>query len=161
MSLAVQTDYLSIGEQLEALIDDEQDALANTANFVALVYDNLARVNWAGVYVLRGEDLVLGPFQGKPACIRIPVGRGVCGTAAQRRESLRVADVHTFDGHIACDPASRSELVVPLVCNGTLIGVLDIDSPVTNRFSAADQAGVEALCASFVRKLEVAGGAFI
>jgi GAF domain-containing protein len=161
MSLAVQTDYLSIGEQLEALIGDEQDALANTANFVALVYDNLARVNWAGVYVLRGEDLVLGPFQGKPACIRIPVGRGVCGTAAQRRESLRVADVHTFDGHIACDPASRSELVVPLVCNGTLNGVLDIDSPVTNRFSAADQAGVEALCASFVRKLEVAGGAFI
>lgn len=161
MSNTVQTDYDLLVAQAEALIGSEQDPLANTANFVALVYDSLERVNWAGVYVLRGDELVLGPFQGKPACIRLPLGKGVCGTAAERRESVRVEDVHAFDGHIACDPVSRSELVVPLVCNGSLIGVLDIDSPVTHRFSAADQSGVEALCATFLKKLENAGGAFI
>lgn len=161
MSNAIHTDYDSIGLQLEALLGDERDPLANTANFVALVYDSLETVNWAGVYVLRGDELVLGPFQGKPACIRLPFGKGVCGAAAKQGKSLRVDDVHAFDGHIACDPASRSELVVPLVSDGALIGVLDIDSPVTHRFSAADQSGVEALCAIFLGKLEDAGGAFI
>ncbi|MEQ9561145.1 MAG: GAF domain-containing protein [Woeseiaceae bacterium] len=161
MSKANQPDYELLAEQADALIGGESDALANTANFVALLYDNLDRVNWTGVYVLRGDELVLGPFQGKPACIRIPLGKGVCGTAAQKRESILVADVHAFEGHIACDPASRSELVVPLICNGKLLGVLDIDSPDTDRFSVADKAGIETMCARLIRQIERAGGAFI
>jgi L-methionine (R)-S-oxide reductase len=106
-----------------------------------------------GVYVLRGDELVLGPFQGKPACIRLPVGRGVCGTAARAMQSLRVRDVNAFEGHIACDPASRSEIVVPLVIGGGLAGVLDIDSPIYDRFSERDQAGLESLCDSFTQAL--------
>jgi GAF domain-containing protein len=155
------TDYKLLGKQAEALISGEPDALANTANFVALLHDNIDRINWIGVYVLRGDELVLGPFQGKPACVRIPLGQGVCGAAAKRRQSLRVADVHAFDGHIACDPASNSELVVPLIVGERLIGVLDIDSPLLDRFSAADQRGVEAACRVLVRGLEAAGGTFI
>jgi L-methionine (R)-S-oxide reductase len=155
------TDYELLGKQAAALIGGEPDALANTANFVALLHDSIDRINWIGVYVLRGDELVLGPFQGKPACVRIPLGQGVCGVAAKQQQSLRVADVHAFDGHIACDPASNSELVVPLIVSERLVGVLDIDSPFTDRFSAADQSGVEAVCRVLVRVLETAGGTFI
>jgi GAF domain-containing protein len=161
MTYTRQVDYASLQKQAEALIADESDALANTANFIALLNENIAGINWVGIYVLRGDELVLGPFQGKAACVRIPLGRGVCGVAAERRSTLRVADVHAFDGHISCDPASNSELVVPLVAGERLVGVLDIDSPHHDRFSAEDQRGIEALCATFVRKLEVSGSAFI
>ena len=144
-----QPDYALLDSQLRALLGDESDALAATANFVALLYNAIPEINWLGVYVLRGEELVLGPFQGKPACVHIALDEGVCGAAASTLETQRVADVHAFPGHIVCDPDSRSELVVPLVVHEQLVGVLDIDSPVTARFSAADQAGVEALCATF------------
>ena len=153
MKPAWDVDYPELRGQLAALIGDEPDALANTANFVGLLYGALPDINWLGVYVLRGDELVLGPFQGKPACIRLPLGRGVCGTAAGRMKSLRVPDVNAFEGHIACDPASRSEIVVPLVIGGRLAGVLDIDSPVYDRFSERDQAGLESLCESFTRAL--------
>jgi len=143
------TDYKLLESQLIALVGDENDALANTSNFVALLYNAMADVNWLGVYVLRGEELVLGPFQGLTACVRIPVGKGVCGTAAAKIETQRVADVHDFPGHIACDVASRSEIVVPLLVDEQLIGVLDIDSPTPDRFSAADQDGIESLCNTF------------
>ena len=144
-----QPDYALLDSQLRALLADESDALAATANFVALLYNAIPEINWLGVYVLRADELVLGPFQGKPACVHIALDEGVCGAAASTRETQRVADVHAFPGHIVCDPDSRSELVVPLVIHEQLIGVLDIDSPVTSRFSASDQAGVEALCATF------------
>lgn len=140
------TDYKTLDAQAAALLDGEPDTLANVANFVALLYANLSDTNWVGYYVLRGDELVLGPFQGKPACTRIPLGRGVCGTAAASGKTQRVADVHAFDGHIACDPDSNSELVVPIIANGKTLGVLDLDSPSTGRFSAEDQAGVEMLC---------------
>jgi len=142
-------DYELLDSQLRALIAGEPDPLAAASNFVALLYNAMSEVNWLGVYVLRGEELVLGPFQGKPACVRIGLDEGVCGAAASSRETQRVADVHAFPGHIACDPESRSEIVVPLIAHDRLIGVLDIDSPVTSRFSAADQAGIERLCATF------------
>ena len=145
----MQADYELLQSQLSALLADETDALANTANFVALLNQALHDINWIGVYILRGDELVLGPFQGLAACVRIPLGKGVCGTAAQTRETQRVADVHDFPGHIACDAASRSELVVPLIIDNELVGVLDIDSPSKNRFSAADQAGIEAICRTF------------
>ena len=143
------TDYRLLDSQLHALLDDEPDALAAASNFVGLLYNALEQVNWLGIYVLRGDELVLGPFQGKPACVHIALDEGVCGAAASTLQTQRVADVHAFPGHIVCDPDSRSELVVPLVAHGQLIGVLDIDSPVTRRFSAADQEGVEKLCESF------------
>ena len=143
------TDYALLDTQVEALLGDEPDALANTANFVALLYNALDDVNWLGIYVLRGEELVLGPFQGQPACVRIALGSGVCGTAAQSRETQRVPDVHAFPGHIVCDAASRSEIVVPLIVDGELVGVLDIDSPSLDRFSESDQAGIERLCATY------------
>lgn len=143
------SDYDRLARQVTALVDGEPDLLANTANFVALLRQALVDVNWLGVYVLRGDALVLGPFQGLPACVRIPLGKGVCGTAALRRETLRVPDVHEFPGHIVCDAASRSELVVPLVCRDRLFGVLDIDSPLPDRFSAGDQAGVERVAAAW------------
>lgn len=146
-------DYGSLERQLAALIADEPDQLANTANFVGLLYDALPEVNWLGVYVLRGEELVLGPFQGKPACVRLPLGKGVCGEAAAARRTLRVPNVHEFAGHIACDAASNAELVVPLVVGDTLVGVLDIDSPVFDRFSENDQQGIEALCRTFTGRL--------
>lgn len=144
-----QTDYKLLQSQLTALIADESDALANASNFVALVYNALDDVNWVGIYVLRGEELVLGPFQGKTACVRIPIGSGVCGTAAATLETQLVADVHAFPGHIVCDADSRSEIVVPLLAAGKLIGVLDIDSPSLDRFSEADQQGLEALCKTY------------
>ena len=147
------TDYESLGRQLRALLAGESDSLANAANFVALLYDGIDAINWLGIYVARGEELVLGPFQGKPACVRIPFGTGVCGNAASRRQALRIADVHAFDGHIVCDPQSRSELVVPLIAGDRLLGVLDIDSPSEARFDDHDQRGVEALCRTFVDSL--------
>ncbi len=142
-------DFNLLDSQLRVLLGDETDALANASNFIALLYNAIDDIHWTGIYVLRDNELVLGPFQGRPACVRISVGSGVCGTAAATLETQRVADVHQFDGHIACDPESRSELVVPLLTNGELIGVLDIDSASPDRFSAADQAGVERLCESF------------
>jgi L-methionine (R)-S-oxide reductase len=140
--------YRDLLSQAEGLFHGETDAIANAANLSALIYHGLPDLNWAGFYLLRGEgELVLGPFQGKPACIRIPLGRGVCGTAAERRQSVLVEDVHAFPGHIACDAASRSELVVPLLRDGKVLGVLDLDSPLPGRFDAEDQAGIEALAA--------------
>ena len=136
--------YADLQRSLAGLLAGETDLIANTANFAALVYTTLPDLNWAGFYFLRGHELVLGPFQGRPACVRIAVGRGVCGTAAARRASVLVPDVQLFPDHIACDAASRSELVVPLLEGNTLIGVLDLDSPLPARFSVIDQAGMEA-----------------
>lgn len=150
----VPVDYQSLNKQLAALIADEKDALANAANFVGLLYTGISDINWLGIYVLRNGELVLGPFQGRPACVRIPLGQGACGTAAERMQTLRVDNVHEFAGHIVCDPASKSEVVVPLSMHGKLVGVLDIDSPQVSRFSEEDQLGVELLCNTFVHKLE-------
>lgn len=143
--------YELLAAQLEALLADERDFVANAAQFSAFLFHELGDLNWAGFYLNKGEQLVLGPFQGKVACVRIPFGRGVCGTAASSRQTQRVEDVHAFPGHIACDSASNSELVVPLVKDGRLIGVLDLDSPSTARFSPDDQVGVERLVAIFLR----------
>jgi GAF domain-containing protein len=142
-------DYKLLDAQLGSLLADEPDALASAANFVGLLYNALADINWLGIYVLRGDDLVLGPFQGQPACVHIPAGAGVCGAAAVTGETQRIADVHAFPDHIVCDAASRSEIVVPLVVNDSLIGVLDIDSPTLDRFSADDQRGIEKICQTF------------
>lgn len=147
-------DYDLLDSQVRGLLDDETDALAAASNFVALLYNALADVNWLGIYVLRGNELVLGPFQGKPACVRIAMGDGVCGAAAATANTQRVDDVHTFPGHIACDVDSRSELVVPLIASDRLIGVLDIDSPSLARFNEADQSGVEKICKTFCRLQE-------
>ena len=119
-----------------------------------MLYAEIPDINWLGIYVLRSGELVLGPYQGQPACVRIPLGRGVCGTAAARQETLRVGNVHNFSGHIACDPVSVAEIVVPLLLHGRMVGVLDIDSPTPARFGAADQSGVEMLCATFLGQLE-------
>jgi L-methionine (R)-S-oxide reductase len=129
--------------ELNALIDGESDWIANLANASALLYHSLDQVNWAGFYLLRGAELVVGPFQGKPACVRIALGRGVCGTAAERRQTLVVPDVHQFTGHIACDSASNSEIVVPMIKHDQLLGVLDIDSPIKSRFDEEDRRGLE------------------
>ncbi|GGO97273.1 GAF domain-containing protein [Stakelama pacifica] len=137
--------YRDLTSALDALTADEPDAIANMANVAALIWQYLPDLNWAGFYRMVGGELVLGPFQGKPACIRIAVGSGVCGTAAETRETQLVEDVHAFPGHIACDAESRSELVVPIVSQGELIGVLDLDSPKAARFDAGDAAGCEAL----------------
>ena len=154
-----ETNYALLESQLRQALGDERDPLANAANFVAVLYNALDNVNWLGLYLLRDDELVLGPFQGLAAVARIEMGRGVCGTAAATRTTQRVPDVHAFPGHIACDVASRSELVVPLELGGELIGVLDIDSPVPDRFSEADQAGVESLCAAFLGVLDERGQA--
>jgi len=145
--------YRELSLQLANLLEGERDSIANAANTAALLYHTLPDVNWVGFYFLKGAELVLGPFQGKPACVRIAVGSGVCGTAAQRRKSVVVPDVNAFPGHIACDSASRSELVVPLVLDGALIGVLDLDSPSLARFDEADRIGCEQLAAVFLRSL--------
>ena len=142
--------YADLASQLRGLVGGERDIIANAANTAALIFNLLPDLNWAGFYFLRDVELVLGPFQGLPACIRIAIGRGVCGTAATTRTTQLVADVHEFPGHIACDAASRSELVVPLVRDGELLGVLDLDSPLPGRFDAEDQAGIEALAAIFL-----------
>jgi L-methionine (R)-S-oxide reductase len=137
--------YTELAQQLAALIASEPDRIANVANMAALIYHGLPELNWAGFYFAQGNELVLGPFQGKPACVRIAWGKGVCGTAAARRRSLVVPDVHEFPGHIACDEASASELVVPLLLGGRVVGVLDLDSPVHGRFDEEDRAGCERL----------------
>jgi L-methionine (R)-S-oxide reductase len=136
--------YRELNAQLAGLFLGERNGLANAANMSALLYEALPNLNWAGFYFLQGGELVLGPFQGKVACVRIPVGRGVCGSAAERRETLIVPDVHAFPGHIACDAASRSEIVVPLVKEGRLLGVLDLDSPQLARFDQEDAVGLNA-----------------
>ena len=143
--------YAELVAQTRSLLADEHDLIANAANFSSLVFHSLADLNWAGFYFHDGRELVVGPFQGKPACVRIALGRGVCGTAAQSRTTQLVRDVHAFPGHIACDAASQSEIVVPLVAaDGTLVGVWDVDSPVLNRFDEDDARGMEALCAVFM-----------
>jgi L-methionine (R)-S-oxide reductase len=139
--------YRELAQMAEGLFRGERDAIANAANLSALLWMGLADLNWAGFYFLRGPGLVLGPFQGRPACVRIELGRGVCGTAAQKRETIVVPDVEKFPGHIACDAASRSEIVVPLTRNGRLMGVLDLDSPLAARFDEDDVRGLEGLAA--------------
>ena len=135
--------YRKLEQQLAALLHGERDAIANQANTAALLWQTLPDLNWAGFYRFDGSELVLGPFQGKSACVRIQVGRGVCGAAAIMGKTVVVPDIHEFPGHIACDAASRSEIVVPLVKDGNLLGVLDLDSPLLNRFDAADKSGLE------------------
>lgn len=142
--------YEELLRQARGLFEGERDVIANAANLSALMAFHLEGLNWAGLYFLRGDELVLGPFQGKPACVRIAVGKGVCGAAVAKRASVLVADVHAFPGHIACDSASQSELVVPLLRDGRVLGVIDLDSPRKARFAPVDQAGVEALARLFV-----------
>jgi L-methionine (R)-S-oxide reductase len=143
--------YRELCDQLRGLLDGEDDAIANAANTSALVFQAMPDINWAGFYFLQAPDeLVVGPFQGKPACVRIAVGKGVCGTAVAQSRTILVEDVHEFPGHIACDAASRSELVVPLVRDGAVLGVLDLDSPSPGRFDIEDQAGLERLAAIYV-----------
>lgn len=146
--------YVDLAAQVRALLAGERDRIANAANLSALVYHALPALNWVGFYFFDGKELVVGPFQGQPACVRIALDRGVCGAAATSRKTQRVADVNEFEGHVACDSASRSELVVPLFRGDELIGVFDIDSPQTHRFDADDQAGMEAIAQIFVESLE-------
>ncbi|QYE34712.1 GAF domain-containing protein [Polymorphobacter sp. PAMC 29334] len=153
ISAATKTEfYADLAAQLRGLLGDETDPVANAANTAALIFMSLPDLNWAGFYFLRGGELVVGPFQGKPACVRIALGRGVCGTAAAERRTIVVADVHAFPGHIACDAASRSEIVVPLIRENVLIGVLDLDSPLPGRFDDDDRAGIERLAAIYCRQ---------
>ena len=137
--------YPLLVQQLQAITDNVPHKIANLANTSALLWEALDNLNWVGFYLLEGDTLILGPFQGKVACIEIPMGRGVCGTAAARGETVRVEDVHAFPGHIACDSASNSEIVIPLFRNGEVVGVLDIDSPILARFTPDDQIGLEAV----------------
>jgi L-methionine (R)-S-oxide reductase len=146
--------YADLVQQAQGMLAGEPSLVANAANFAALVFNSLPDLNWAGFYLYDGTELVVGPFQGKPACIRIALGRGVCGTAAQSRETQVIRDVNSFDGHIACDAASQSEIVVPLVKpDGSLLGVWDVDSPSIARFDEEDRAGMEALCNVFMQAL--------
>lgn len=146
--------YAQLLEQARALLAGERDPIANSANLSALLFHQLPDLNWAGFYLFDGTELVVGPFQGLPACVRIPLERGVCGAAARSRQTQCVDDVHAFPGHIACDAASRSELVVPLLhADGRLFGVLDMDSPLPGRFSADDQHGIEAIARTFMESL--------
>lgn len=147
--------YAELAEMLEGLLTGERDPIANLANASALIRDGLNDLNWVGFYLLRGGELVLGPFQGKPACVRIPIGKGVCGTAVALATSVLVEDVHAFPGHIACDAASQSELVVPLLRQGRVLGVLDLDSPRPARFDEDDRIGCEDLVAVLLRHIEV------
>jgi len=147
--------YRELNAQLAGLFADETNGLANAANMCAVLYYGLPELNWAGFYFLQDNELVLGPFQGKVACVRIALGRGVCGTAAQRRETIVVPDVHAFPGHIACDAASRSEIVVPLVQGGRLLGVLDLDSPELARFDGEDRDGLNTVCQLLLAKSDL------
>jgi GAF domain-containing protein len=142
---AKQTMYADLRSQLQGLVAGESDLIANTANFSSLVFNSMPGLNWAGFYFLKDDELVLGPFQGKPACIRIKKGRGVCGTTVVEGKAIVVPDVHAFPGHIACDVNSRSELVVPVFANGVVFGVFDLDSPLPNRFDDVDAAGIQSL----------------
>ena len=145
--------YRQLAEQARAMVHGERDRIANAANLSALVYNALPDLNWVGFYFFDGTELVVGPFQGLPACIRIPLDKGVCGAAASTRTTQRIDDVHAFPGHIACDAASRSELVVPLIRDGALVGVFDIDSPVPARFGVDDQEGLETIARLYVESL--------
>jgi len=145
--------YAGLAGQARGLLHGERDRIANAANFAALVWHALPDINWCGFYFFDGQELVVGPFQGKPACVRIALGRGVCGTAALTRTSQLVRDVNAFDGHIACDSASRSELVLPLLHEGRLLGVWDVDSPLVARFDEEDRAGMQTLCDIFLDSL--------
>jgi GAF domain-containing protein len=147
-------DYAALASELRGLLADERDLIANAANATSLIYHALHGLNWCGVYLFKGGELIVGPFQGKPACVRIALGKGVCGSAAAERKTIVVPDVHAFPGHIACDAASRSEIVVPLLAGGELLGVLDLDSPELARFDEADRRGLEQLAAVFVNSLE-------
>lgn len=151
------TNYDTLNQQALALLGDEPDLVANLANISSLLFNELSDINWAGFYLYKDAQLVLGPFQGRPACIRIPMGKGVCGTAAQTLTIQRITDVHDFPGHIACDAASNSEIVLPLVVNGELFGVLDIDAPIFDRFTAADESGLTQLAVILVNHLERMG----
>lgn len=151
--------YAGLASQARALLEDEPDLIANAANFSALLFHTLPDLNWAGFYLFDGNELVVGPFQGQPACIRIPMGRGVCGLAAQSRRTQVVEDVNAHPNHIFCDSASRSEIVVPLVrADGSLLGVWDVDSPHTGRFDDDDRAGMEALCGVFMQAVTACHG---
>lgn len=145
--------YELVIKQLRALLEDEKNQIANLSNAAALLNQFLDNVNWVGFYLTEGEELVLGPFQGLPACVRIPLGKGVCGTAASEKRTQRIADVHAFPGHIACDAASQSEIVIPLVKDNVTIGVLDIDSPIKNRFDEIDQQMLEAFSQALIEYL--------
>ena len=151
------TNYDTLNQQALALLGDEPDVVANLANISSLLFNELSDINWAGFYLYKDAQLVLGPFQGRPAGIRIPMGKGVCGTAAQTLTIQRITDVHDFPGHIACDAASNSEIVLPLVVNGELFGVLDIDAPIFDRFTAADETGLTQLAVILVNHLERMG----
>jgi GAF domain-containing protein len=153
-SLSKSQRYDSIVSSLRPLLEGESDPLANLANASGLLAQSLEGINWCGFYLLRGEELVLGPFQGKPACVRIAVGKGVCGAAAARRTTIVVPDVNRFPGHIACDPASRSEIVVPILQGGVLRGVLDVDAPEVERFGDEDRAGLEKFVETLVPLVE-------
>jgi L-methionine (R)-S-oxide reductase len=146
--------YRQLAAQLSSLLAGERDLIANAANFSALVFQSLSDINWAGFYFVKDGELVLGPFQGKPACVRIRVGQGVCGAAAAKRETFIVPNVHEFPGHIACDGASNSEIVVPLMKHSKLLGILDLDSPTLARFDEEDGAGLETLVKILLRELE-------
>jgi GAF domain-containing protein len=142
--------YANLQLQLRSLLEGERDFIANAANFAALLYHSVPDLNWAGLYLRKGNELVLGPFQGQPACVRIPIGKGVCGTAAEQRQTILVDNVHEFPGHIACDSASNSEIVVPLLAQEDLIGVLDLDSPSLARFDDEDAKGLNELAEIFL-----------
>ena len=149
--------YSDLSQQLESLFEGERDFIANSANLSALLFTSLPEVNWAGFYLRRNDELVLGPFQGQPACVRIPIGKGVCGTAAAQRATVIVPNVHQFPGHIACDSASNSEIVVPLLRDERLIGVLDLDSPSIARFDEEDAAGLNRLVEIFLNATDEEG----
>jgi L-methionine (R)-S-oxide reductase len=142
--------YKQFNTTLASLLSGERDLIANLANTSALLWQELMDINWVGFYLLRGNELVLGPFQGKPACVRIALGKGVCGASAQRRESIVVPNVHEFAGHIACDSASNSEIVIPMIRSGSVLGVLDVDSPRLHRFDEIDRVGLEAVVSTLL-----------
>lgn len=146
-------DYAALASELQGLLTGERDIIANCANATSLLYHALPDLNWCGVYLYKGGELVVGPFQGKPACVRIALGKGVCGTSAKERRTVLVPDVHAFPGHIACDAASRSEIVIPLIRGAELLGVLDLDSPKLARFDEADRRGLERLAAVLIENL--------
>ena len=148
-------DYAALANELHSLLADERDLIANAANATSLIYHALPHLNWCGVYFHKGGELVVGPFQGRPACVRIAFGKGVCGTAAAQRKTIVVPDVHEFPGHIACDAASRSEIVIPLIVGDELFGVLDLDSPNLARFDEADRRGLEDLATVFVASIDI------
>ena len=147
--------YEAVARRLESLLEGERDFLANTSNTAALVYELAGDLNWAGFYFRQGDELVLGPFQGRTACVRIRMGSGVCGTAAVRAESVLVENVHQFEGHIACDAASNAELVVPVILDGRLVGVFDLDSPTVGRFDDEDRAGIEEIVQIYQRATDL------